>query len=171
MNHRVFRKHILDLRASWDPKLLPNNIGHLDNTMSMYNLFDVCVFCSQFFDPDYEGGIFSPHKRSPTKKTRNTLGLKDIIAAPSHTQAVTAAEEKKYQSLMQDKGLDQGQHQHKDKGLGQHKGKGQSKGLVREVTLTPFFDDRLLPSKVIKYTPSHTPYHIHHLTHPLTHLL
>ena len=30
--------------------------------MSMYNLVPVCVFCAQFFDPDFPGGIAVPNR-------------------------------------------------------------------------------------------------------------
>lgn len=47
-------------RRGLDPKLVPVEVSQLDNTLSMYNLVEVCVFCSQFFDPDFPDGIALP---------------------------------------------------------------------------------------------------------------
>lgn len=62
MEIKVFRKHVVKLRSSWDPKLVSKEIRSLDNTISMYNLVDVCLFCSQYFDPDFPDGIAYPVK-------------------------------------------------------------------------------------------------------------
>ena len=40
----------------------------LEQNMSMYNLVPACVFCAQFFDPDFPGGIAIPSKSDPIKK-------------------------------------------------------------------------------------------------------
>jgi len=54
-----------------------------------YNLFDVCRFCAQFFDPDYPGGVFYPKKRPPKKRylEKNVYGA---VAAPSRVAATKA---------------------------------------------------------------------------------
>ena len=60
----------LNHRRSWDPNLVPKEISALDQTISMYNLFPVCLFCAQFFDPDLPGGIAYPlREQAPEKKT------------------------------------------------------------------------------------------------------
>jgi hypothetical protein len=51
-------------------------IEALDQTISMYNLFNVCLFCAQFFDPDFPGGIAYPERTKPevqSKKYRDKL--------------------------------------------------------------------------------------------------
>jgi len=41
----------------------------------MYSLVHVCLFCSQFFDPDFPGGIAFPTRTDvPVPKTKDTLG-------------------------------------------------------------------------------------------------
>ena len=52
-------------RASWDPNLIPKEIAHLEQTMTMFNRVQLCLFCSQFFDPDCVDGINYPNKVSP----------------------------------------------------------------------------------------------------------
>lgn len=52
------------VRRSWDRRLVPKVIELLDHTVSMYNLVHVCVFCAQYFDPDFEGGIAYPDVES-----------------------------------------------------------------------------------------------------------
>ena len=42
----------------------------LEQNMSMYNLVPACVFCAQFFDPDFPGGIAIPNKGPPTPKPK-----------------------------------------------------------------------------------------------------
>jgi hypothetical protein len=34
--------------------------GHLAGGMSFFNLAPVCIFCAQYFDPDYEDGVVFP---------------------------------------------------------------------------------------------------------------
>ena len=53
---------ILSFRASWDPKLIPKEIIHLEQTMTMFNLVHVCLFCAQFFNPNCADGISFPAK-------------------------------------------------------------------------------------------------------------
>ncbi len=65
MDIKVFRKHVVKLRSSWDPKLVSKEIRSLDNTISMYNLVDICLFCSQYFDPDFPDGIAYPIRTNP----------------------------------------------------------------------------------------------------------
>jgi hypothetical protein len=60
MEIQVLWKHIIKLRRRWDPALVPKEIEMLENTVSMYNLVYCCIFCSQYFDPDFEGGIAEP---------------------------------------------------------------------------------------------------------------
>lgn len=44
---------------------MSKEIRSLDNTISMYNLVDVCLFCSQYFDPDFPpDGIAYPVRAS-----------------------------------------------------------------------------------------------------------
>lgn len=51
---------LLCFRSTWDPTLVSKDVRSLDNTISMYNLVYVCVFCAQYFDPDCPGGIAFP---------------------------------------------------------------------------------------------------------------
>jgi hypothetical protein len=53
---------VITLRRKWDPSLVSKELEALDQTISMYNLVHVCLFCGQFFDPDFEGGIAYPQK-------------------------------------------------------------------------------------------------------------
>ena len=62
---KVFRKHIVQLRSTWDPKLVSKEVRSLDNTISMYNLVYVCYFCAQYFDPDFPDGIAYPTRIAP----------------------------------------------------------------------------------------------------------
>ena len=39
---------------------MSKEIRLLDHTISMYSLVHVCLFCSQFFDPDFPDGIAYP---------------------------------------------------------------------------------------------------------------
>jgi len=88
MGNKVLWKHILDLRASWDAALLPANIHLLTQTMSMYNLHEVCRFCAQYFDPDVPGGIAFPVKVPPPMvlydKKKRPRGVHGAIAAPAY---------------------------------------------------------------------------------------
>ncbi|RYH28890.1 hypothetical protein EON65_10485 [archaeon] len=59
---KVLRKHIVKLRTAWDPALVSKEVRSLDNTISMYNLVYVCLFCAQFFDPDFPDGIAYPNR-------------------------------------------------------------------------------------------------------------
>jgi len=61
---QVMWKHVIDLRKSWDRRLIPKSIEMMDQTISMFNLVRVCYFCSQFFDPDFDGGIAYPVRDS-----------------------------------------------------------------------------------------------------------
>lgn len=63
---KVLRKHIVRLRTAWDPALVSKEVRSLDNTISMYNLVYVCLFCAQFFDPDFPDGIAYPTRVSNT---------------------------------------------------------------------------------------------------------
>eukprot|EP00981_Chlorochromonas_danica_P004376 scaffold875_cov183-Ochromonas_danica.AAC.3 len=67
---QVLRKHIVTLRTSWDPNLVSKEVRSLDNTISMYNLVYVCVFCAQFFDPDFPDGIAYPTRLSSRQASR-----------------------------------------------------------------------------------------------------
>jgi hypothetical protein len=69
---KVFRKHIVKLRSSWDSKLVSKEVRSLDNTISMYNLVYVCYFCAQYFDPDFNNGIAYP-TRIPAAKIVSDL--------------------------------------------------------------------------------------------------
>ncbi len=62
--HVIFSLYFRD-RSTWDPKLVSKEVRMLDNTISMYNLVNVCLFCAQFFDPDFPDGIAYPVKVSP----------------------------------------------------------------------------------------------------------
>lgn len=61
----VIFKHIVDLRRRWDPLLVSDKVQILEQNMSMYNLVPVCVFCSQYFDPEYPDGIAMPLQQPP----------------------------------------------------------------------------------------------------------
>jgi len=89
METRVMWKHILDLRASWDPSLIPKEIVHLEQTMTMFNLVQVCLFCAQFFDPEYENGIFYPRKVLPQEKSSGGV----LTAISSHNSSYDPAKE------------------------------------------------------------------------------
>lgn len=52
------------LRSFWNPDLISKEVRLLDNTLSMYCLVNVCVFCTQYFDPDYPDGIAYPQRES-----------------------------------------------------------------------------------------------------------
>ena len=75
----VIYKHIVTLRRHWDPKLVSEQVILLEQNMSMYNLVPVCVFCSQFFDPDFPGGIALPSSESAVPKQT----LYDSIVHPA----------------------------------------------------------------------------------------
>ena len=62
MGNKVIFKHIIRLRREWDPSLIPKKLEMLEDGMGMYNLLAVCPFCSQFFDPDVDGGIAFPQQ-------------------------------------------------------------------------------------------------------------
>ena len=49
-------------RRNWDPQLVEKFNGDLSLGMSLFNLVPVCVFCSQFFDPDKDCGVSAPSK-------------------------------------------------------------------------------------------------------------
>ena len=70
---QVMWKHVIDLRKTWDPKLIPKSIEMMDQTISMFNLVRVCHFCKQFFDPDFDGGIAFPIRDSKSVKQMGTL--------------------------------------------------------------------------------------------------
>jgi hypothetical protein len=56
-----------------DPKIVPEELKHLDNTLSMYNSVRVCLFCSQYFDPDYHDGIILPSRQLDKVGTYNRI--------------------------------------------------------------------------------------------------
>ena len=68
-NCKVMFKHIITIRKTWDPKLVPKEIESLEQGTSMFNLSNICSFCAQFFNPDVEGGIEYPERVFPEKKT------------------------------------------------------------------------------------------------------
>lgn len=78
---KVLFKHVIALRRSWDPALVPKVIEALDQSITMYNLVNVCSFCSQYFDPDFEGGIAFPQRN---KKPAHPEGLIGKIVAEKH---------------------------------------------------------------------------------------
>jgi hypothetical protein len=80
MEIKVFRKHVVKLRSSWDPKLVSKEIRSLDNTISMYNLVNVCLFCSQYFDPDFPDGIAYPVKATMEETTSVNKALSAITS-------------------------------------------------------------------------------------------
>ena len=41
---------------------MPKVIEALDQSITMYNLVNVCAFCAQYFDPDFPDGIASPQR-------------------------------------------------------------------------------------------------------------
>ncbi len=61
---------ILSTRSAWNPDLISPEIRLLDNTLSMYSLVSVCVYCTQFFDPDYPEGIAYPLRDVVEDKVR-----------------------------------------------------------------------------------------------------
>jgi hypothetical protein len=76
IRHFVILKHIITLRRSWDPALIPKKMAMLEEGMGMYNLVPVCAYCCQFFDPDFEGGIAYPQGED----SKDELVLGDKIA-------------------------------------------------------------------------------------------
>ena len=52
---------------------MSKEVRSLDNSISMYNLVYVCVFCAQYFDPDFPDGIAYPVR--VTSKVRNALDV------------------------------------------------------------------------------------------------
>lgn len=74
MEIKVLRKHVVALRTTWDPLLVSKEVRLLNNTISMYSLVHVCLFCSQFFDPDFPDGIAYPTRASPLVPVQGTLG-------------------------------------------------------------------------------------------------
>jgi hypothetical protein len=82
MDHTVLWKHVIAIKRKWSPDLVPKEIELLDNTISMFNTVRVCVFCSQYFDPDIEGGINPPMVESPkhidTTRPQCVRGLKQM---------------------------------------------------------------------------------------------
>lgn len=77
---KVLWKHVIALRRSWDPALVPKVIEALDQSITMYNLVNVCAFCAQFFDPDFEGGIAYPQRESKAEAPTGVIGA--IMAEP-----------------------------------------------------------------------------------------
>ncbi len=67
-NCKVMYKHIITIRKSWDPKLVPKEIESLEQGTSMFNLSNICSFCAQFFNPDVDGGIEYPGREFPEEK-------------------------------------------------------------------------------------------------------
>ena len=70
---QVMWKHVIDLRKSWDARLIPKSIEMMDQTISMFNLVRVCCFCSQYFDPDFDGGIAFPIRDAKPHKEGGAL--------------------------------------------------------------------------------------------------
>ena len=93
------RKHIVQLRATWSSKLNSKEVSLLDNTISMYNLVRVCTYCSQFFDPDFEGGIAYPVKEGKVEKV--VQGAVDAI----RTQGLVPKLDKFYDSRYLEKSV------------------------------------------------------------------
>jgi hypothetical protein len=83
ISSHVLYKHIIDLRRRWDPSLVSDKVQLLEQNMSMYNLVPVCVFCAQYFDPDFPDGIAMPiRKAAPGKRT-----LFDVLRTSEDTQS------------------------------------------------------------------------------------
>ena len=49
------------IRTALDPELGNKFAAHLMQGLSPFNLVYVCGFCSQFFDPDADGGVIVPN--------------------------------------------------------------------------------------------------------------
>ena len=64
---------------SWNPKLISKEIRLLDNTLSMYSLVSICVFCTQFFDPDSADGISYPQRDIVEKVCCNSNSFMPIL--------------------------------------------------------------------------------------------
>lgn len=94
VDFKVVRKHIVQLRSSWDPHLVSKEVRSLDNTISMYNLYYVCVFCSQFFDPDFPDGIAYPTRTKGKQSTGNRIA--DALATEDST-ALTPYYDRRHQ--------------------------------------------------------------------------
>ena len=71
---KVLWKHVIALRRSWNPSLVPKVIEALDQSITMYNLVNVCAFCSQFFDPDFPGGIAYPQQEHSNIHPTGVIG-------------------------------------------------------------------------------------------------
>lgn len=60
--------------------MVPKEVEALDQSITMFNLVNVCVFCAQYFDPDFEGGIAAP-ERQPSKAPH--VGILNAIKTPA----------------------------------------------------------------------------------------
>ncbi len=72
-NNKVLFKHIVTIRRHWDPNLLSKDVQMLEQGTSMFNLVNVCVFCNQYFFPDFPNGIFFPLTNYHSKKKEKLL--------------------------------------------------------------------------------------------------
>ncbi len=59
---KCMKKHIIDLRKSWDYNLVKDELESFENNVSMFNLTNICLFCSQYFDPDCPDGVSYPNQ-------------------------------------------------------------------------------------------------------------
>jgi hypothetical protein len=79
---KVMFKHVVTLRKSWDPDgklgLVSKEILMLEQGTSMFNLLNICGFCSQFFDPEVDGGISYPVQNKKAKKTPSVSNAKGL---------------------------------------------------------------------------------------------
>lgn len=83
--YKVMQKQVITLRRSWDPKLIPPEFEVLEQGTSMFNLVQVCDFCSQYFDPDVDGSIAYPNRDMKQKRKKPIVpkakGL-DVFVSP-----------------------------------------------------------------------------------------
>jgi len=69
------KKHLINLRLRWGIKNISSageEIDSLEQSISLYNLINVCNFCAQFFHPDSPDGIsLPPSEQYVPKKERS----------------------------------------------------------------------------------------------------
>jgi hypothetical protein len=59
---KCMKKHIIDLRKSWNYNLVKDELESFENNVSMFNLTNICLFCAQYFNPDCPDGISYPNQ-------------------------------------------------------------------------------------------------------------
>lgn len=84
IENRVLLKHITTIRTALDPELGNKFAAHLMQGLSPFNLVYVCGFCSQFFDPDADGGVIVPNVLKGAITDRHSAGAKPLSDVPKY---------------------------------------------------------------------------------------